>query len=81
VTLSLSSAGTTKFTALTTSLVGRQLAIVVANGVLSAPSIQEPITGGTVQVTGTYTRTEAEGLAAAFQVGQLPVAVTLGDPG
>ncbi len=46
----------------TTGHVGEQAALVVDGEVLFAPSIQSPITGGEVQITGDYTRQEARDL-------------------
>ncbi len=43
-----------------------QLAIVLNGAVVSAPAVQEPIKGGTLQVTGNFTQGEAEALATAL---------------
>jgi hypothetical protein len=37
-----------------------QLAIVADGRVASAPQVMEPITGGTIEITGTFTRAEAQ---------------------
>ncbi len=39
---------------------GDQLAIVAAGKVVSAPSVQEPITGGTLMMVGNFTRDQAQ---------------------
>jgi hypothetical protein len=88
VLLTLDRAGTTAFGALTTSLydtyysgaqsgnrddlVLDQVAIVLDGNVLSAPEIDSPIPGGTVQITGAFTQNRAEELAANVQSGALP---------
>jgi hypothetical protein len=43
-----------------------QVAIVLNGVVVSAPAVQEPITGGTLQITGSFTQDEAEALAASL---------------
>ncbi|MEO8106711.1 MAG: hypothetical protein ABI720_05275 [Actinomycetes bacterium] len=43
-----------------------QLAIVLNGAVVSAPAVQEPISGGLLQITGTFTQEEAEALAASL---------------
>ncbi|MGA6166388.1 SecDF P1 head subdomain-containing protein [Amycolatopsis magusensis] len=66
VDVSLPSDLAEKFAKLTEERVGQQVAIV-ANGVVqSAPAIQQPITGGEIQITGDFTKDDAEALAAAL---------------
>jgi len=43
-----------------------QLAIVLNGAVVSAPAVQEPISGGVLQITGSFTQQEAEALAASL---------------
>ena len=43
-----------------------QLAIVLNGAVVSAPAVQEAITGGLLQITGGFTQQEAEALAASL---------------
>jgi preprotein translocase subunit SecD len=73
VDFSLTGEGATEFADLTTALVGRQLAIVLDATVISAPTIEGPITGGTGQITGNFTENRAKSLAAVLQAGALPV--------
>ena len=80
VSVALDPTGTRQFAELTSRLQNQQLAIVVAGRVVSAPTIQSPITGGQIQINGGFSRADVEGLAAAFQLGVRPVTVTLGDP-
>ena len=47
----------------TTANVGERVAILINGRVLSAPSIQSPITGGTAQIVGRFTAQEAAQLA------------------
>jgi preprotein translocase subunit SecD len=73
VDFTLTGEGTSEFGDLTTALVGRQLAIVLDSTVISAPTINEPITGGTGQITGNFSEARAKSLAAVRQAGALPV--------
>lgn len=72
----LTSAGSDAFGALTQRLIGRQLAIVVDDVVISAPTVQSAITGGSGVITGSFTEREARDLATQLNAGALPVALT-----
>jgi preprotein translocase subunit SecD len=50
-----------------------QLAIVLDGRVVSAPVIQEAITGGSAQITGNFTQQEATDLANVLKFGALPL--------
>ncbi len=63
VHLNFTSEGSKKFAELTTANVGRLLGIVLDGKLYNAPRINEPITGGSAQITGRYTAREAELLA------------------
>jgi preprotein translocase subunit SecD len=73
VDFTLTGEGATEFGDLTTALVGKQLAIVLDATVISAPTINGPITGGSGVITGNFTKERAESLAAVLQAGALPV--------
>jgi preprotein translocase subunit SecD len=69
----MTSAGGKTFGKVTTDLVGQQLAIVVDNKVISAPTIQQAITNGNGRITGGFTKTQAQDLATQLNAGALPV--------
>lgn len=73
ITFELTSEATQKFAELTTELQGKQLAIVLDYNVESYPTVREPITGGTGEITGDFTREEARDLALVLRMGALPV--------
>ncbi len=50
--LTLTDEGKTKFAEATKANVGKQIAIVYDNQILSAPKVNEAITGGKAQITG-----------------------------
>jgi preprotein translocase subunit SecD len=73
IRFSLTSAGAKTFGDVTTQMVGQQLAIVVDNRVISAPTVQNAITGGTGVITGSFTKQSAGDLATQLNAGALPV--------
>lgn len=84
VNLDFTSAGSAKFAGVTGKLAGQtapgnQFAIVVDGDVLSAPAVQEAITGGKAQITGGFTRESAQNLAALISSGALPVTLAVSD--
>ncbi len=55
----------------------KRLAIVLDNHVYSAPVIQDRISGGSAQITGSFTDQEAHDLAIVLRAGSLPAPVTI----
>lgn len=64
--------GTRRFGDATSRNVGRRFAIVLDNKIISAPSINEPITGGSGQISGSFTPETANELAVLLRAGALP---------
>ncbi|MCR4818498.1 MAG: protein translocase subunit SecD [Fretibacterium sp.] len=79
VSLSFSSEGAKLFEEATGRLVGKQIAIVLDNVVISAPVVQDRISGGQAQITGRFTPDEASRLAIMLRAGALPVAVEIAE--
>lgn len=77
VTLQLSSEGADIFARITKENTGKPLAIVLDGQVLSAPVIQQEITGGQAQITGNFTAQEAKDLVRNLNYGALPVPISL----
>jgi len=69
--------GATRFAEITRQNVGRPFAILLDDKVLSAPVIQEPITGGSGQISGSFSVEEANTLAALLRAGALPAKLTV----
>jgi protein-export membrane protein SecD len=69
--------GALRFGKLTQENVGRPFAIVLDNKVVSAPVINEPILGGTGQISGRFTTQEANDLAIVLRSGALPARLTV----
>ncbi len=55
--------------------VKEQLAIVLDDTVITAPVIQTPITGGSGEITGSFTGDEARDLSVLLNAGALPVPI------
>ena len=73
----LSDAGAALFESLTAQNIGRRLAIVMGNKVLTAPVIQQKISGGKLVITGNFTIEEAADLSLALRAGSLPPPFTI----
>ena len=67
--------GAITFGQVTTANVGQRFAIVLDNAVITAPVIQQPITGGTGQISGTFTTATANDLAVLLRAGALPASL------
>jgi preprotein translocase subunit SecD len=76
VAFDLTDEGAGVFGDVTTELVGSQLAIVLDNVVISAPTIESPITNGSGVITGSFNERSAEDLATVLSSGALPVELT-----
>ena len=77
VTIEFDAEGAVKFDQATTSNIGRQIAIVLDGKVISAPVVQERISGGNAQISGRFSTAEAQRLAIMLRAGALPVPVEI----
>ena len=77
VRFNLDRLGSQKFGRITTENIGRRLAIVLDNSVISAPSIREAITGGTGTISGGFSFQEATDLALLLRSGALPAPINI----
>jgi protein-export membrane protein SecD len=69
--------GARLFGTVTQQNVGKPFAIVLDNEVISAPRINEPITGGSGQISGSFTVQSANDLAVLLRAGALPAPLTV----
>ena len=69
--------GGQRFGQATAENVGRRLAIVLDNKVISAPVINSPIPGGRGQISGHFTSESANNLAVLLRAGALPAPLTI----
>jgi preprotein translocase subunit SecD len=77
VSFRFNSSGSRKFAQATLENVGQPFAIVLDNEVISAPVIREPITGGSGQISGSFTVQQANDLAILLRAGALPAPLTV----
>lgn len=72
VSITFDAKGAREFERITSEHVKKRMAVVLDNTVYSAPVIQERISGGRAQITGTFTTQEANDLAIVLRAGALP---------
>jgi len=77
VLLEFNDEGAKIFEDLTSKNVGKQLAIYIDQIPISAPVVQEVISGGRAQISGKFTIEEAKELARNLNAGALPVPIKL----
>lgn len=77
VNLSMNSDGARKWSIITGSNVGRQVAIVLDNKVHMAPNIREKISGGGTLIEGFANIDEAKDIAIVLRAGALPAPVDI----
>jgi preprotein translocase subunit SecD len=77
VSFRFNTSGSRKFAQATSENVGQPFAIVLDNEVISAPVIREPITGGSGQISGSFTVQAANDLAILLRAGALPAPLTV----
>ena len=77
VSFRFNTSGSRKFAQATLENVGQPFAIVLDNKVISAPVIREPITGGSGQISGSFTVQAANDLAILLRAGALPAPLTV----
>lgn len=69
--------GAKKFSEITERNVGKPLAILLDGQVVSAPLVNDKISGGSAQITGEFDVAEAKNLAIQLNAGALPVSVSV----
>ncbi|MBK8231120.1 MAG: protein translocase subunit SecD [Candidatus Eisenbacteria bacterium] len=77
VSITMNSKGTAAFRKTSGANIGRQLAIVLDDRVVSAPVIRDRISQGSAQITGNFNTQEANDLAIVLRAGALPAPVNV----
>ena len=77
VSLTFNAEGAKLFDEATAANINKQIAIVLDGTVISAPVVQQRISGGEAQITGSFTTEEANRLAIMLRAGALPVSVEI----
>ena len=77
VSFTFDRSGSKKFARATSSNVGKRMAIILDNKIISAPVIREAILGGNGQITGDFTFQSATDLALLLRSGALPAPLNI----
>jgi preprotein translocase subunit SecD len=72
VSIEFDSKGGREFERITGDNIKKRMAVVLDNTIYSAPVIQDRITGGRAQITGSFSMQEANDLAIVLRAGALP---------
>ncbi len=65
------------FEELTEKNIGKQIAVFLDGALITAPVVQEKISGGRAQITGQFSLQEARDMVSRFNAGALPAPITL----
>jgi len=79
VRLEFTSSGAKRFAKVTEENVGRRLAIILDDSVISAPSIRMPILNGEGVISGDFTMEEARLIMSVLKSGALPVPLSVAE--
>jgi protein-export membrane protein SecD len=77
VTFKFNQRGSLRFGKLTAENVGKPFAIILDDKIVSYPNINEPILGGSGQISGNFTPEETATLAVVLRSGALPAKLTI----
>lgn len=77
VSIEFNEEGSKKFEEITSRNIGKPLAIVLDQDLVSAPVVNEKIVGGVAQISGSFTVDEANKLEVQLNAGALPVPIKL----
>ena len=72
VTMAMNTDGSRRWAQLTKGNVGRSIAVVLDGYVYSAPNVKGEITGGSSEITGSFTIEETKDLANVLRSGKMP---------
>ncbi len=72
ISMNMNTEAAQKWATITAANKGKCVAVVMDNMVYSAPRVNSEIKGGQSQITGNFTDTEADALAAILSAGKLP---------
>jgi SecD/SecF fusion protein len=78
VSMTMNSTGSKQWEKMTTDNAGKFVAVVLDDYVYTAPSVNQPITGGRTSISGgSMTVTEAQDIATVLKAGKLPAAARI----
>ena len=77
VNLEFNSTGAKKFENATRKNIGKPIAILLDNTIISAPTVNDTIVGGRAQISGSFTVEEVKNLVIKLNAGALPIPVSI----
>ncbi len=77
VSIQFNDEGGNLFEEITERNVGKPIAIFVGGDLISAPNVNEKISGGSAQITGQFSNEEAQALARDLNTGAIPAPIVL----
>ena len=77
IALQFDETGADLFEEITAKNIGKPIAIVLDGTIISAPTVNNPITGGAAVITGGFTLTQARSIANNLNAGALPVPISI----
>jgi SecD/SecF fusion protein len=77
ITFQFNSYGSKVWEDLTRRNISKAIALIIDDVVISAPTVNDVITGGAVEISGNFTISEAVSIAASLGSGRLPVPLSL----
>ena len=77
VNFSLDKLGTEKFSKLTSENVGKRIAIVIDDEVMTAPVVREAINAGNVEISGSFDFETSKNLSSSLRAGALPIKLNI----
>jgi preprotein translocase subunit SecD len=77
ISLNFNDEGAKIFEEITGRNIGKQVAVFLDGSLITAPVVQQKISGGKAQITGSFTIDEAKLLVSRFNAGALPAPITL----
>lgn len=72
VTMQMNPTGSRKWRDITAANVGKSIAIILDNSVYSAPNVNQEISGGNSQISGSFTTEQTTDLSNVLKAGKLP---------
>ncbi len=77
VSIQFNDEGADLFEEITAKNINKRIAIFVGGELISAPTVQQAIAGGSAQITGQFTTDEAKALARDLNTGAIPAPIVL----
>ena len=77
VSIEFKTEGAKKFYEVTARSVGKPIAILLDGKIISAPNVNEPISGGRAQISGSFSVAEMQDMVIKLKAGALPIPVEI----